>query len=100
MCNVNASQLLVGLVSSYRYDREVVDSVVANSEASRLDEAIKAKQLDHDHVIWILSTRNAHQLRATFECYKRNYGNPIEKVLASRIFSCFYFARFLNAKNH
>ncbi|KAL5547232.1 hypothetical protein UlMin_006919 [Ulmus minor] len=49
-------KLLVGLVSSYRYDKEVVDTVLAESEASQLHEAFKTKQLDHDHVVWILST--------------------------------------------
>ncbi|KAL5547258.1 hypothetical protein UlMin_006945 [Ulmus minor] len=49
-------KLLVGLVSSYRYDKEVVDKVLAESEASQLHEAFKTKQLDHDHVVWILST--------------------------------------------
>ncbi|PON49554.1 Annexin [Parasponia andersonii] len=83
--NVSPSlrKLLVGLVSSYRYDKEVVDLVVANSEASKLHEAIKTKQLDHDNVIWILSTRNFYQLRATFESYKMTYGNPIEQDVKS-----------------
>ena len=74
-------QLLVGLVSSYRYDKEVVDAVVALSEASKLHEAIKTRQLDHDHVVWILSTRNFYQIRATFECYKKTYGNAIDQVM-------------------
>lgn len=68
------------LVSSYRYDRESVDLNIANSEAAKLHEAIKAKQLDHDDVVWILGTRNAFQLKSTFQCYKINYGNPIDQV--------------------
>ncbi|KAL5571878.1 hypothetical protein UlMin_021475 [Ulmus minor] len=43
-------KLLVGLVSSYMYDKEVVDKFLAESEASQLHEAFKTKQLDHDHV--------------------------------------------------
>uniref|UniRef100_A0A5B6Z084 Annexin n=1 Tax=Davidia involucrata TaxID=16924 RepID=A0A5B6Z084_DAVIN len=72
-------KILVGLVSSYRYDREVVDLNVVSLEAAKLHEAIKAKQLDHDNVMWILCTRNVCQLKATFECYKKNYGNPIDQ---------------------
>lgn len=71
----------MGLVSSYRYDKEVVDSVLANSEAYILHEAIQTKQLDDDQVVWILSTRNFYQLRETFECYKKTYGKPIDQVL-------------------
>ncbi|KAL5539429.1 hypothetical protein UlMin_044738 [Ulmus minor] len=61
-------KLLVGLVSSYRYDKEVVDTVLAESEASQLHEAFKTKQLDHDHV-----------LRETFGSYKLKYGNHINQ---------------------
>lgn len=73
-------QILVGLVSSFRYDKEVVDMDVANSEAALLHEAIEKKQLDHDSVLWVLGTRNIFQLRATFQCYKQNYGSPIDEV--------------------
>ncbi|KAJ4711505.1 Annexin [Melia azedarach] len=76
-------KLLLALVSSFRYDKEVVDMGVANSEATRLHEAIKAKQLDHDQVVHILATRNFYQLRATFECYEEKYGNHIEKDIKS-----------------
>ncbi|XP_022138882.1 annexin D3 [Momordica charantia] len=72
-------KLLVGLVSSFRHDKEVVDNVVADSEADLLHNAIKAKQLNRSGVVWILSTRNFFQLRATFACYKQKYGNPIDQ---------------------
>lgn len=91
------SQLLVGLVSSYRYDEEAVDLVTADSEASSLHEAIQTKKLDEDHVLWIICTRNVHQLRATFECYKKKYGNTIDKVSPQRIcsfISCLIFILF------
>ncbi|KAL5553369.1 hypothetical protein UlMin_040770 [Ulmus minor] len=65
-------KLLVGLVSSYRYDKEVVDKVLAESEASQLHEAFKTKQLDHDHV-----------LRETFGSYKLKYGNHINQDIKS-----------------
>ncbi|KAK2986478.1 hypothetical protein RJ640_025488 [Escallonia rubra] len=72
-------KILVGLVRSYRYDKEVVDSDVAEAEAAMLHEAIEAKQLDHDNVVLILGTRNIFQLKLTFECYKQNYGNHIDQ---------------------
>ena len=74
-------QLLVGLVSSYRYDKQVVDPVAALLEAKRLHEAIIRKQLSHDDIIWILSTRNVFQLRETFAIYKQQFGNTLDQVL-------------------
>lgn len=75
------AQTLVGLVSSFRCDKEEVDMDVANSEAAMLNEAIKAKKLDDDLLIYILGTRNPHQLRATFECYEENFGKSIDQVM-------------------
>ncbi|XP_022967125.1 annexin D3-like [Cucurbita maxima] len=72
-------KLLVGLVSSFRHDKEVVESFVADSESDLLHDAIKVKQINRNGVIWILSTRNFFQLRATFACYKQKYGNPIDQ---------------------
>ena len=66
--------------SFYRYDWELVDLNVAKSEAAKLHEAIEKKQLDRDEVMWILSTRNFFQLRATFKHYKQNYQVPIYQV--------------------
>ncbi|XP_039063302.1 annexin D3 [Hibiscus syriacus] len=72
-------KVLVGLVTSYRYDKEMVDKDVAKLEANRLHESIKSKDLAHDDVVYILSTRNFYQLRATFEHYKEKHGNPIDE---------------------
>ncbi|PSS09940.1 Annexin like [Actinidia chinensis var. chinensis] len=76
-------KVLVSLVSSYRYDRELVDLNIANVEAATLHDAIKKKHLDHDEVVWILSTRNAFQLRATFTCYQQAYGNTLYQDIKS-----------------
>ncbi|XP_059312235.1 annexin D3-like [Lycium ferocissimum] len=76
-------KILVGLVRSYRYDKELVDPSIANAEAAILREAIRAKQLDSDNFLLILSTRNVHQLRATFDCYKQNYGFSIDQDMKS-----------------
>lgn len=69
------------MVSSYRYDKEVVDIPTANLEAAKLHEAIQAQQLDDDDVVYILSTRNVCQLRASFVCYQQNYGYSIDQVV-------------------
>ncbi|GMI90471.1 ANNEXIN 3, annexin 3 [Hibiscus trionum] len=72
-------KILVGLVTSYRYDKEMVDKDMAKLEANRLHECIKSKDLAHDDVVYILSTRNFYQLRATFEHYKEKHGHPIDE---------------------
>ncbi|KAL2979621.1 hypothetical protein AAZX31_13G182000 [Glycine max] len=72
-------KLLVSLVSSFRYDKVAVNLEVAKEEASKLHEAINCKQLEDDHIISILSTRNFFQLRETFACYNNLYGNTLEQ---------------------
>ncbi|XP_058734937.1 annexin D3 [Vicia villosa] len=72
-------KILVGLVSSYRHDKVIVNLEVAKSEAEKLHEAVKNKQLDDDHVVWILCTRNFFQLRETFASYKQLYNNTFEE---------------------
>ncbi|XAR63516.1 hypothetical protein NMG60_11023475 [Bertholletia excelsa] len=76
-------KVLVGLVSSYRHDREAVDLDVANLEADKLREAIESKHLDCDDIVWILSFRNPFQLKATFECYQLKYGRHIYQDIQS-----------------
>ncbi|KAH0726688.1 hypothetical protein KY284_002553 [Solanum tuberosum] len=76
-------KVLIGLVRSYRYGKELVDPSIANEESAILRETIRTKQLDSDNFLLILSTRNVHQLRATFECYKQNYGFSIDQDMKS-----------------
>ncbi|CAH2058788.1 unnamed protein product [Thlaspi arvense] len=73
------AKLLVTLASSFRYDKDKVDAEVATIEAAMLREAITKKQLDHDHVLYILGTRSIFQLRQTFVAYKQSYGNTLDK---------------------
>ncbi|KAF8086828.1 hypothetical protein N665_0611s0013 [Sinapis alba] len=73
------AKVLVTLATSFRYDKEMADTEVATIEAGMLREAITAKQLDHDHVLYILGTRSIYQLRATFVAYKQSYGNTLDK---------------------
>ncbi|RWR75969.1 annexin A6-like protein [Cinnamomum micranthum f. kanehirae] len=77
-------KLLLSMVSSFRYDGEDVDEKIAKSEADQLHDAIERQQLDQDHIIWILSTRNQCQLKATFNIYKQDYGNPIDEDIRDR----------------
>ncbi|KAL0397620.1 UNVERIFIED_CONTAM: Annexin D3 [Sesamum calycinum] len=74
-------KILVSLVSSYRYDKELVDYDIANEEAAILRKPIEAKKLDDDEVVRVLSTRNMFQLRQTFLCYKNNYGKSIDQEI-------------------
>ncbi|KAK6933943.1 Annexin repeat, partial [Dillenia turbinata] len=77
-------KLLIGLVSSYRYDKDLVDTNAAKLEALHLNEYIAGKQLDHDDVVRILSTRNVYQLRATFDFYKEICGSPIDQDIIGK----------------
>lgn len=73
-------QLLVGLVSTYRYRGEEINASLAQAEAKILHNLIKQKTFDHDEVIRILCTRSKAQLNATFNCYKDEQGTSITKV--------------------
>ncbi|CAE6037710.1 unnamed protein product [Arabidopsis arenosa] len=73
------AKFLVTLASSFRYEKDKTDAEVATIEAAMLREAIEKKQLDHDHVLYILGTRSIYQLRETFVAYKKNYGVTIDK---------------------
>ncbi|XP_065867402.1 annexin D3-like [Euphorbia lathyris] len=76
-------KLLVGLVSSFRFNKEVVDPYLAMEEAEKLHEAIKTKKLDDDDLVFVLSTRSLYQIRATFESYKQKFGSSIDQDLTS-----------------
>lgn len=73
-------QLLVALVTAYRYDGCEINAKLANSEADILHDAIKDKAFNHDEVIRILSTRSKTQLMATFNRYRDDHGTSISKV--------------------
>ncbi|CAL9159552.1 unnamed protein product [Musa hybrid cultivar] len=76
------SLLLVALVSTYRYGGDEIDISLAKSEARILQDVIKQKKLNHEETIRILGTRSKAQLNATFNCYREDYGTPIEESLA------------------
>ncbi|KAJ4804798.1 Annexin D4 [Rhynchospora pubera] len=80
------SKLLVGLVSSYRYEGPKVDNDVAKSEAKALHNAIKTaganKILDNDEVVRILTTRSILHLKKIFKYYKELHGKYLEEDLS------------------
>lgn len=73
-------QLLLLLVSSYRYNGDEVNMTVAKSEAKILHEKIKGKHYSDDDVIRIVATRSKAQVNATLNQYKNEFGNDILKV--------------------
>ncbi|KAH0460839.1 hypothetical protein IEQ34_008414 [Dendrobium chrysotoxum] len=75
--------LLVGLVSTYRYDGKEIDNSLALSEANILHDVIRKKLFNHDEVIRIFTTRSKAQLIATFNIYKDEHGISISKDLSS-----------------
>ncbi|KAG8085414.1 hypothetical protein GUJ93_ZPchr0010g11148 [Zizania palustris] len=80
-------QLLVGLVSAYRYEGPRVNEEVARAEAKALGAAVKsaagatAKLVENDEVVRILSTRSKPHLVETFKYYKEIHGRHIEEDL-------------------
>jgi len=74
-------QLLVAVVSTYRYEGEEFDESLANLEANILHQAIEKKVFCDDEIIRILSTRSKKQLFATFSTFRNTYGTTITKVM-------------------
>ncbi|RRT48910.1 hypothetical protein B296_00052730 [Ensete ventricosum] len=73
-----------------RFKRSLEEDVAAHtngdfrkSEAKMLHEKIKGKDYSDEEVIRILTTRSKAQLLATFNDYKNQFGNPINKDLKS-----------------
>jgi annexin D len=74
-------QLLLALVSTYRYDGDAVDSRLAKSEAKIVHETIRNGTTDHQYLIRIVGTRSKAQLHATFSCFRDEQGTSITKVI-------------------
>lgn len=73
-------QLLVGLVTAFRYVGDDVDARLAQSEADILHEAVKEKKGSQEEAVRILTTRSKAQLIATFNRYRETHGTSITKV--------------------
>ncbi|TKY49685.1 Annexin protein RJ4 [Spatholobus suberectus] len=74
-------QLLVGLVSSFRYEGEEINVKLTQTEANILHETVKEKKGNYEEVIRILTTRSKTQLVATFNRYRDEHGISISKKL-------------------
>ena len=73
-------QLLLPLVSTFRYEGDEVNMRLARSEAKLLHEKVSEKAFSDDDFIRILTTRSKAQLGATLNHYNNEYGNAINKV--------------------
>ncbi|CAJ2657419.1 unnamed protein product [Trifolium pratense] len=74
-------QLLVGLVTSFRYGGDEINPKLAKTEADILHESIKEKKGNPEEAIRILTTRSKTQLLATFNRYRDDHGISITKKL-------------------
>ncbi|KAK7314222.1 hypothetical protein VNO77_39435 [Canavalia gladiata] len=74
-------QLLVGLVTSFRYGGHEINAILAKAEADILHKSIKEKKGNHEEAIRILTTRSKTQLMATFNRYRDDHGTSITKKL-------------------
>ncbi|KAK7323326.1 hypothetical protein VNO77_26796 [Canavalia gladiata] len=74
-------QLLVGLVSAFRYEGDEINAKLAQTEAHILHETVKEKKGNYEEVIRILTTRSKTQLMATFNRYRDEHGVSISKKL-------------------
>ncbi|RLN16920.1 hypothetical protein C2845_PM02G25830 [Panicum miliaceum] len=83
-------QLLVGLVTAYRYEGARVSEELAAEEAKALAAAVKAapatasaaRLVQNEQVVRILATRSKPQFRATFKIYEELHGKPLEEDFA------------------
>ena len=78
---ISHPQLLVPLVSAYRYEGDEVNMSLAKSEAKIFNQKINDKAYNDDELIRILTTRSKAQLNATFNQYNDHFGKAITKVL-------------------
>lgn len=86
-------QLLVPLVSTYRYEGPEVNLRLAKAEAQILRHNVSEKAYNHEEVIRILSTRSKTQINATLNHYNDEFGNPIDKVCSFQLFRFYYFSQ-------
>lgn len=75
-----AIQLLVPLVSAFRYEGPEVNTRLARTEARTLHQKISEKAYNDDELIRIVTTRSKPQLNATLNHYNNEFGNAINKV--------------------
>ncbi|CAL0308650.1 unnamed protein product [Lupinus luteus] len=88
----NLRQLLVGLVSIFRYEGDEVNARLAQTEANILHESVKEKKGNYEEVIRILTTRSKTQLVATFNRYRDEHAISISKKLLDQTSDDFHKA--------
>lgn len=88
---VDFEQLLVGLVTSYRYVGDEINPKLAQTEAEILHDAVKEKKGSYEETIRVLTTRSRTQLVATFNRYREIHGTSISKVQKKGHTTPFYF---------
>ena len=78
-------QLLVALVSAYRYEGPHVQEETAKSEAKVLYNAIKAvakkNPTENEEVIMILATRSKSHIKAVYKYCEEISGNHLQQVI-------------------
>ncbi|XP_010247045.1 PREDICTED: annexin D4-like isoform X1 [Nelumbo nucifera] len=82
--NDSNRNLLVALVSSYRYEGARVNEEIAETEAKTLSEAIKnaeKRPIENEEVVRIITTRSKLHLKAVFNYYKEISGTTTEEDL-------------------
>ncbi|XP_039129673.1 annexin D3 [Dioscorea cayenensis subsp. rotundata] len=78
------TQLLVRLVSSYRYDGMYVNENLVDTDAAELYNAIKLWQQEPPTgLVNILSTRSFHHLKESFHCYQKTNGKSFYEDVES-----------------
>lgn len=87
-------KLLLPLVSTFRYEGDDVNMMLARSEAKLLHEKVSEKAFNDDDFIRILTTRSKAQLGATLNHYNNEHGNSINKVTTSTTLQCCPVFRF------
>lgn len=82
-------QLLIALLSAYRYEGTKVKDDIAKSEAKTLSNAIKNAHKkpinEDDEVIRILATRSKLHLQAVYKHYKEISGKNLDEVINTRV---------------
>lgn len=87
-------ELVLSLVSSYRYGGDEVDMTLAEEEAKILPEKILEKAYRDKDLIWILATRSKKRVNAMLNHSINEFGNDINKLslnfYESTLSCCFY----------
>ena len=78
-------QLLVALVSTYKYEGSRINDVAVRSEAIKLGITInrhgeKKKLFKDEETVRILATGSKPHLKVVFKCYKETFNKNIEEV--------------------